>query len=174
MIERETDMSWTQASVLLLLLLCGCVPPARTGRSSGSADREPAPTRVAPEVQRTTICVVENGNLSDLVVSYDPVHGDTLVGGQPFQVAHPQTPPMYAGRSNWFMRMEPIVFNGRRYPPYGPPRVLSRSLLTRVGDYMGTPLFVERGGDPRTDVAVALYVPIRAGCIFQTYMPVEG
>lgn len=122
--------------------------------------------------QRTTICIVDRGRLIDLQVQYESIKEDTLINGRLFSAVHPVAAPTYAGSTDWFQRQQPITYRGRRYPPYGPLRVLPRSLLTRVGDYEGTPLFAERG--VRNGVVAVLYVPVRPGCIFQTYMPVES
>jgi hypothetical protein len=164
-------MKGAPTSGLLALMLLGCAPASRTAVAPPAAKvTEATRDRSTSGSQPLTVCVVQDGMLVDLVVTYEG--RDTLVDGRPFRDAHPVTPPMYAAGADWFVRMDPIVFNGRRYPAYGNARVLPRSLLTRVGYHSGTPLFAERDTGNNGVVAV-LYVPIRPGCVFQAYMPVE-
>jgi hypothetical protein len=49
---------------------------------------------------------------------------------------------------------------------YGLPRVLGVNEVTRMGDYMGVPVFAETGATGATEV---IYLPVRPGCEFQPY-----
>jgi hypothetical protein len=119
------------------------------------------PMTEEPPIQ---VCVVQDGNLTNVSVQYNPTTGDTTVNGQPFATAHP-TGAQYAANAPWYIENQPLVFQRRRLVKYGLPRVLGVTEVTRVGEYMGVPLFAEPG-QTRPDV---VYVPVRPGCEFQPY-----
>jgi hypothetical protein len=112
------------------------------------------------------LCVVSNGQLTDVEAMYDPQRADTLIGGRPVAMSHPADAPPYASGAPWFIANEPIVASGRRFVKYGLPRTIAASDLRRAGDYQGIPLFAARNSAGEPEV---LFVPIRSGCEFQVY-----
>jgi hypothetical protein len=111
------------------------------------------------------VCVVENGALREVAAAYNTATGDTTVNGRAFAQAYPGTTG-YAAGATWFINNEPITVMGRRYVKYGLPRVLGVNEVSRMGDYMGVPVFAEAGATGATEV---IYLPVRPGCEFQPY-----
>ena len=72
----------------------------------------------------------------------------------------------YAGNEAWYLNNEPIMWDGRRYTKYGPPRVLSPDGLRRAGEHQGVPFFVRQNTGGAPDV---IYLPTRPGCEFHPY-----
>ncbi|CAA9359257.1 MAG: hypothetical protein AVDCRST_MAG68-4291 [uncultured Gemmatimonadetes bacterium] len=124
----------------------------------------PPPAPVAPAMQQIQVCVVQDGTVTNVTAMYNPAAGDTTVNGQPFATAFPAG-AQYAANATWFINNEPVMFQNRRFVKYGLPRVLGVNEVTRVGDFMGVPVFAE-AGQTRPDV---VYVPVRPGCEFQPY-----
>jgi hypothetical protein len=125
---------------------------------------QPTPPPPVIDMQTIQICVVQDGNLMNVTGMYNPAAGDTTVNGQPFATAHPMG-AQYAANAPWYINNEPLMFQGRRLVKYGLPRVLGVNEVTRVGEFMGVPIFAE-AGQTRPDV---VYVPVRPGCEFQPY-----
>jgi hypothetical protein len=125
---------------------------------------QPTPPPPVIDMQTVQVCVVQDGNLRNVDVMYNPTRGDTTVNGQPFATAFP-TGAQYAANATWFINNERVMFQNRRFVKYGLPRVLGVNEVTRVGDHMGVPVFAEMG-QTRPDV---IYVPVRPGCEFQPY-----
>jgi hypothetical protein len=109
--------------------------------------------------------VVENGELTRVTARYVATTGDTMIDGRPFSEVHPATEG-YAADAAWFIANEPLVLGGFRYVKYGAPRVLLPHELVRAREYRGVPLFAEPPGGDRPPV---VYVPVRPGCVFQSY-----
>ena len=125
----------------------------------------PPPPVVVDTREDIQICVLQqDGSLTTVTGSYSRTAGDTLVNGQPFATAYP-TGAQYAANATWFINNEPVMFQNRRFVKYGLPRVLGVNEVTRMGDFMGVPVFAE-AGQTRPDV---IYVPVRSGCEFQPY-----
>jgi hypothetical protein len=127
----------------------------------------PPPPPPPPPVttREIRVCVVENGALREVMAMYNTTTGDTTVNGRDFVAAYPATTG-YAGGMTWFINNEPVTVMGRRYVKYGLPRVLGVNEVTRMGDYMGVPVFAEAGATGTTEV---IYLPVRPGCEFQPY-----
>jgi len=113
------------------------------------------------------VCVVQDGNLTEVTARYNQTRGDTTYNGQPFSTAFPATTG-YAANAGWYINNEAITFNNRRYVKYGLPRVVGVAEVSRVGAYRGVSLFAETGA--AADRPEALYVPVRPGCEFQVYL----
>lgn len=105
------------------------------------------------------VCVLQNGQLSNVQAQYNPATGDTT--------GVPMVTEGYAANATWYINNEPVTFNGRRYVKYGLPRVLGVTEVSSAGTYQGVPVFAETGANmQRPDV---IYVPVRTGCEFQPY-----
>lgn len=161
--------AWMTAAVGVLASVLGACGGA-VREEGGAAAPAMAPLPPAPPTPRLSnrdilVCVVRDGDLQLVRVDYDTRTGDTLVNGRPFAEVYPDTVG-YAGGAQWFVNNEPVVIDGRHYVRYGVPRVLGVQELTRVGEYQGVLVFVEKGADARADVK---YVPVRPGCEFQPY-----
>jgi hypothetical protein len=155
-----------RAAVLILaVMIAGCRrAPARPVPEPPPGPPPPAPLINVPRLQ---VCVLQDGRLADVVTDYNPVTGDTLVGGRPFGEAFPPHAPGYAASASWMVLNEPIPFRGYTYIKYGRPRVYAVRAVERMGEYQGTVLFTEAGTGDR--LPGILLVPVRPGCEFQTY-----
>ena len=167
----EDKFTFTPRAVLGLKALFGDIlppPPVVETPPPPPVVVEPAPPVVVPPtpptMQDIRVCVVQDGNLTELSAQYNPTAGDTTVNGQPFGTVHPMG-SQYAANATWFINNEPVMFQNRRFVKYGLPRVLGVSEVTRVGEFQGVSLFAE-AGQTRPDV---VYVPVRPGCEFQPY-----
>jgi hypothetical protein len=110
------------------------------------------------------VCVIQDGNLTEVTARYNQTTGDTTYNGGPFSAAFPATTG-YAANATWYINNEPITFNNRRYVKYGLPRVLGVTEVSRAGEFRGVGVFSE-GGNMNSEV---IYVPVRPGCEFQPY-----
>ena len=166
----EDKFTFTPRAVLGLKALFGDImppPPVVV-----ETPPPPPPPVVVPEVvpptppamQDIRICVVQDGNLTEMMGQYNPAAGDTTVNGQPFGTVH-ATGAQYAANAGWYINNEPVMFQGRRFVKYGLPRVLGVNEVTRIGEHQGVSVFAETG-QTRPDV---IYVPVRPGCEFQPY-----
>ncbi|HEX8670697.1 MAG TPA: hypothetical protein VF710_02360, partial [Longimicrobium sp.] len=167
----EDKFTFTPRAVLGLKALFGDIlpppPVIETPPPPPIIETPPAPIVVPPTPpadQPIQVCVVQDGNLSQMEAMYNPTRGDTTVNGQPFATAHPMG-TQYAANATWFINNEPVMFQNRRFVKYGLPRVLGVNEVTRVGEFQGVSLFAETG-QTRPDV---VYVPVRPGCEFQPY-----
>jgi hypothetical protein len=125
----------------------------------------PPPPPPAPSPMRDVqVCVVEGGQLRNVTAQYNTATGDTMAGGQPFATRYPATSG-YAAGAVWFIGNQAVTVMDRRYVKYGLPRILGANEVTRVGEYMGVPVFAEAG---RTMPEV-IYLPVRPGCELQPY-----
>ena len=132
----------------------------------------PPPPPVAPQPQPqpvdqmvdVRVCVVQDGNLTEVTARYNQTRGDTTYNGQPFSTAFPATTG-YAANAGWYINNEAITFNNRRYVKYGLPRVLGVTEVSRAGEVQGVSVFSE-GGNMSSEV---IYIPVRPGCEFQPY-----
>ena len=127
----------------------------------------PRASEPAPDHYPIRVCVLKDGELAEVEVTYRAETGDTLVGGRLFREVHPTTSPPYAGKADWYLRYEPVTFRGRTLTHYGLPRVLGTNEVERVGEFRGVPVFVERG--TANDPITVLFLPVRTGCEFQPY-----
>jgi hypothetical protein len=85
--------------------------------------------------------------------------------GEPLTVPIPAEGP-HAGRAGWYLRDEPILFDGRVLYKYGPPRTLRPGDVERIGSLHGVGLYHEAGA---TGLASVLYVPAGPGFVFHAY-----
>lgn len=159
------DYDYRTANILMARLGVS-YRPARGGRPLSTYVAPPAPVERAAAPMPMRLCVVSNGQLTEVEAMYDPQRADTLIGGRPVAMSHPADAPPYASGAPWFIANEPISAGGRRFVKYGLPRTIAASDLRRAGEYQGIPLFAPRNsaGDPEV-----LFVPIRSGCEFQVY-----
>lgn len=159
------------APVLLLVgIAAGCRSAAR--------DPAPDPAPVAPpagpmgipsppRVYPITVCLVENGDLREVPVTYNFLTGDTLRDGRPIHENEP-TSTAYAAGAPWYIENALITRGEHRYMKYGTTRILASGELQEFGEYQGVPLFVDRGNAARPPEII--YVPVRPGCEFQRYV----
>lgn len=124
----------------------------------------PAPPPPPPATRQLSVCVVLDGELREVSALYNSLAQDTTYNGQPFSVAFPLSG--YGAGAEWYLNNEPIRVNGRTYAKFSVPRVLHVTAVTRLGEYRGVPVFVERG---MTGTPEVIYVPVRPGCEFQPY-----
>jgi hypothetical protein len=168
------DDEWTLAGRLVTGFRYGfgdLMPPPR---AMALAPPPPAPAP-APAARPTTVplpvCVVAGEGLTTVAATYDPATRDTVVGGQPFAARFPATPPAYAAGASWFISSDSMRFNDVTYVKFGVVREVGADQLRRVGEVMGTNVFIESSpAAPRTVV----YVPTRPGCEFQPYTAREA
>lgn len=158
--------------LLALATLAACA-----ARREPPPEPEPVPTPhppppvilSPPAVRPVAACVIRDGELTEIVFDYEFISGDSTYRGVPFSRAFPLD-GQYAEPAGWFAGGEAIRFRpGPWFVKYGLPRELDRRDLVRVGEYRGVGVYAEVGQDASADV---VYLPVRPGCIFQTYVPV--
>lgn len=112
------------------------------------------------------LCIVDDGELKEVLESYSAATGDTLVNGRRFSVADAGT---YAGGLPWFESNESLAASAPRdsYVKYGVPRIFAPGQLRRAGERHGVPVFVET--EARDVPPSVIYVPVRPGCWFHPY-----
>lgn len=131
-----------------------CAPPALVVT--------PPPVIVAPLA--VGMCRLVGGWPREITAQVDVATNDTTYNGQPLAVAFPADE--HAAAQAFVVRDEAVMLNGRRYVKYSSPRVLGPQDVTRAGEYMGLPVFVQAG---TTGTPVVLYLPLRPACEFQPY-----
>ena len=152
------------ASLALVIFAAGCV------RAAAPVVPPPAPppplaTHVADD-PHLTVCVVRNGVLADIQVSYDPATGDSLYEGRRFGDAFP-TDSAFAGSAAWYHATEPILVLNRMYVKFGLPRALRPGDLVLRGRYRGVPVYADVRDSHQPPYL--LYLPVRPTCEFQPY-----
>ena len=112
------------------------------------------------------LCILDGGELKEVLGSYSAATGDTLVDGRRFSAAHAG---VYAAGLPWFESNEPLAASAPRdrYVKYGAPRAFAPGQLRRAGERHGVPVFVEAGA--RDVPPSVIYVPVRPGCWFHPY-----
>ena len=110
------------------------------------------------------VCVIRDGQLTEVRAHYHSGTGDTLYEGLPFSHAFPLTGE-YAGVAGWYVNNEPITFRGVRWIRYA-PRTIRIGDLTRVGEYDGVGVYLEAGETVAVDY---VYLPLRPGCVFEAF-----
>ncbi len=76
---------------------------------------------------------------------------------------------LYVEKEQWYIKNEPIQLNGKKYVKYGLPTVHKATEIKAAGNYKKTSVYVDTGFEGVPDV---LYIPIRKGCEFQSYLMV--
>jgi hypothetical protein len=112
------------------------------------------------------LCIVDSGELKEVLGSYSAATGDTMVNGRRFSEAHTGA---YAAGLPWFESNEPLAASSPRasYVKYGVPLIFAPGQLRRAGERHGVPVFVETSfGDLPPAV---IYVPVCPGCWFHPY-----
>jgi hypothetical protein len=73
----------------------------------------------------------------------------------------PATPPdsSYAANAEWYVRNEPIVFEGMTYVKYGLPRPLADNEVERIASLGGVAIFAEAGMGGATEILYVLAGP---------------
>ena len=159
-------MRASSTSLALLILAAACV------RATAPVVPPPAPqasppafTPEAPPLEHLTVCVVRDGVLTDVPVSYDPATGDSLYEGRRFSEAFPIDSTFAAG-AGWFYEQPMIPLDRRQYVKYGLPRTLRPGDVVPRGEYRGVGVFM----DPRHPEPFSiLYLLVRPNCEFQPY-----
>jgi hypothetical protein len=144
-------------------------PPPDTVRITVQAPAPPPVQQPAQPPQPTgtpvSICLA-TGEVAQVLVT---AQGDTLVG--PGRVSIRQLRPgvvfagEYADGRDWFVADRPVTFEQRTYLKAGNEVSLDCAAIERVGDFMGVPLYANRGA---TRPLQQLYVPVRPG-VWQAY-----
>jgi hypothetical protein len=112
--------------------------------------------------------VIENGEMREVPITYDPATGDSLHEGRPLREAFPLTQE-YGRSAGWYVNNEYLRFRGRVYWKFGLPRELKTSDVVPVGrSGQGLSVFAE-GRYSRDAVIEFVYVPDSPGCQFQPY-----
>ena len=161
--NAEDKFAFTPYAVLGLKLGFGnIIPPPPVVIPPPPAVIPPPPPEappVAPSTQEISVCVLQNGQLSNVTATYNPSTGDTT--------GVPMVTEGYAANAPWFINNEPITFNSRRYVKYGLPRVLGVTEVTSAGTFQGVPVFAETSANMQAPEVI--YIPVRTGCEFQPY-----
>lgn len=151
-------------AIVISVVTVGC-----GGRTTGNHTTTGGGFRAQP-TNDVSICVVDHDSLLVVRAAIVPGSNDTLAGDRKFSDLFPTVSPPYATGSDWYPRNRSILFRERRY--YGgnhPPQAIEPELLQRVGDHEKVPIFSEVGDTlPET-----LYLPVRPGCIFQSYIGIQ-
>ena len=158
-----------------ILVAAGCAGAADPTLDAPAA---PAPSpppaapaeAAAPAGEPVSLCVLEDGRIAMVEGVVHPETGDTLIGGRPWREVHREGEPPYAAGVEWYIRNDMIHVPGRDLPltKYGLTRILGPKEVVPYGKYRGVPLFVEEG--QQDGVADIVYVFVRPGCEFQTYL----
>ena len=112
-------------------------------------------------------CTLIDNRLVQVEGSLDPVSGDTLLAGRSVKELYRTQESPYAMGRAWFQRNNPIRIGSSRLFKNFPPRRFGPEELVQVGEFQGTPLFVEVGA--RTHNPSIVYVLVDASCLFQAY-----
>lgn len=129
-----------------------------------------AAQQIVEQADSVSICVIERDTLQ-MIRAAIVGDKDTIVSGTPFSQRYPAVSPPYATGASWFSQNHPIRRNGRWY--YGgnhPQQIISVELLERIGHHNGVPIFSEVGDS----IPEIIYVPIRPGCVFQSYIGIHS
>jgi hypothetical protein len=137
---------------MVVFALCGVIVP--------SASSQP---------HDFSVCLLREDTLAILPARYDRRTGDTIVQGQTLE--RWERLESYAARSQWYQSNEELSMFGRKYRKVGFPGVVQADQLYSLTSYRAIPVF----GTPLEENSIPnqLFVPIRAGCQFQLYAPVE-
>lgn len=161
-------------SLRTLLSLAAALPPLLLAACAGNPRPSSDPPPGWASLPDTVVCVVDRASdtgLRDLAAKQDPQRGPVLlVDGEarPLESVHPVSLVAgYGGAEPWYAAGEAIPFGGSRYVMVESERSIPRDLLSRVGEHRGILLFADPGDAPPPE---AVYVPVRAGCIFQAYV----
>jgi hypothetical protein len=146
----------------------GALPDERSEKPAGTAV---AVAGVPPD--SVTLCGVRDGRLVRVAGEVSAVTGDTLVAGRPIADALPSHLPPYAGSTEWYRTLQPIIVNERWYPTEGYlPRHLRPEELDPdpVTLHNGIPVFVEAGASAFEGSGGYFYVLLSPDCLFQPYL----
>jgi hypothetical protein len=162
-VHRMKNARITVCLLSALLLNPACVPSANT-RDSDLREQPSGETAANDTIQ---ICVVEGRTLRLIRAVHRPETGDTLVDGISFSQRYPAHAPPYAQGAAWFERQSPIRLGGWLYEASTPARFIDAELLRPLNlHHLDTPLFAA-ADDPLPEI---IYIPVRPGCIFQSYV----
>ena len=112
--------------------------------------------------------MVRNGRLDSVELQFSITSGDSAYRGTPVSQAFP-TDSTYALNAGWYVSSEPIRVKDGFYVKYGLPRILNSTDVVPVATFASVTVFAEPVVNPRRPEIV--YVPVRPGCEFQTYVP---
>jgi len=164
--SNARDLIVRPASLVLVVLAAACVRATAPVMPPPAPPANPAaPIPDASPLERLTVCVVRDGVLMDVPVSYDPATGDSLYEGRRFRDAFP-TDSTFAAGAEWYHPYQPIMIFEGRYIVYGLPRTLRPGDVVARGKYRGLTVYVEPGSAVR---APTTYLLVRPTCEFQPY-----
>jgi hypothetical protein len=115
------------------------------------------------QADSVTTCTVGG---SGLVLIRMPA-ADTVAFRDSVLRAEPLPRPGYAAEQPWFAQGS-LHFRFQNLNKYGLPRFIEGHELRRVGEHQGVGVYAAASDWWRVD---ALYLPVRAGCVFQPYTP---
>jgi hypothetical protein len=140
-------------------------PPPDTVRITVQAPAPPPAQPQLPTGTPTDLCLATGEVVQVLITA----QSDTLVGPSRVSIRTLRPGVVFAGTyaegRDWFVADRPITFEQREYRKAGSEVRLECPNITRVGDFMGVPLFVTRDA---TRPFQTLYVPVRPG-FWQAY-----
>jgi hypothetical protein len=119
---------------------------------------------MAAQAEMVTTCVASGSQLTP----FQMAAGDTAAFQDSLRRAHPAPSPGYAAEQPWFSGKGWIPFHQQPWSKASVPRFLDLRLLRRVGEHEGVGVYAEHRAWWRVH---AVYLPVRAGCEFQPYVP---
>jgi hypothetical protein len=148
---------------LTMLTLAAC------GLASRRSTQRPVPPTAPTEsaAQQVTLCSIREGSLMQWNGRIDASTGDTLLDGQPLQRVYARGDSPFARGRPWFSANLSIEYADRRLFKNFPPRRFAPEDVMLVGEFNGTPLFMEAGANRYEPTIV--YVLVDATCLMQAY-----
>jgi hypothetical protein len=125
---------------------------------------------IDPPLERLSVCVVRNGELSEVPVFYNPATGDSLYESQSFRDAFPAD-STFAASAAWYHTYRPIPLFGRPYVSYGLPRAMRPGEVVAIARYRGLTVYGQPGDSVRP---LVVFLPVRPTCEFQPYETEAG
>jgi hypothetical protein len=125
----------------------------------------------AQQIERATlrVCVVEDGQLTEVEAAYIPPDTVMIEGGIEVQFSSIYSVAdtlAYAATKGWFIDNRRLRLGETVYAKEGSLRFLPFDQLTRVSSVTGIPVFSAEDMPRPYD---HLYIPVAPGCIFQPY-----
>lgn len=152
--------------VLLQAMVCAMALAACTG-----------PHHAVSQIQgrqQLYLCVMTEHGIQVLEAQLDTATGDTLVQGRSYRELHQTGSPPYTEHGQTFRADRAVVVRGSRLVANRPEQVLTPmqvGYLERYTEVGGVPVFTERG---HVTPPTVIYVPVRPGCVFQSFQRVEA
>ena len=171
--ENREKSSDAEASALrrtklfrLILMTAACA-----GCPANGAPHTPAaaPVGRGASIQSgVRLCLLADKRLVIVEAQIDSATGDTLVGGHSHAERHPATSPPYAqGLPSFNPRERSLRVGGIHYYANHPEQTIPADLLRSYAELEGVPVF--QAETPRESPPSIIYLPVRPGCVFQSF-----